>query len=646
MTESFDADLAALQNALAGEYSIERELGRGGMGIVYLAREVRLDRMVALKVLPPSLGASRPELRERFLREARTSAKLSHPNIVPIFRADEIGGFVFFAMGYVEGETLTQRVRHKGPLTPRDLIPIIREVAWALAYAHARGIVHRDVKPDNILLEHGTNRALVTDFGIAHLAEASALTQDGMVMGTAHYMSPEQAAGEPVDGRSDLYSLGVVAYFALTGKLPFDAPTMNALLAMHLTQPPPPIATVRSGLPRGLTTTIERCLAKEPSARFQTGEALAEAVAAPTQMVQDIPTPVRVWAQKGQTIRVMAIIWYVLTFLDMVDGSIGIGHLFALVIPIGVWIAVAITHTRQVLESGYSLEDLRLGLRSHIERREEETAFEVAQRPPLLARVIRDLGYVGLANVAASALALRFIAPPDAEAALEYLVWFGISCVSTVTSGVIGLFYPGRRVGAKSRLDQLRIRFWNSRVGEWVAELAGKGLHIKSAADATHRPTELAIGSAADVLFEALPRAAKQELRDLPEVMRQLEQDAQAMRKRIDQLNLSIADVNSGTNSVTLGTSAGSLTDQKAELVRDLERAREEASGRLQASVAALERIRLGLVRLRAGAGTAAEVTATLASAKRVADELDYRRLGDAEASALIPGGERTPAGA
>ena len=645
MTESFDADLAALQNALAGEYSIERELGRGGMGVVYLAREVRLDRLVALKVLPPALGAARPELRERFLREARTSAKLSHPNIVPIFRADEIGGFVFFAMGYVEGETLSQRVRHSGPLTPRDLIPIVREVAWALAYAHARGIVHRDVKPDNILLEHGTNRALVTDFGIAHVAQASALTQDGMVMGTAHYMSPEQAAGEPVDGRSDLYSLGVVAYFALTGKMPFDAPTMNALLAMHLTQPPPPIAMVRAGMPRGLTTTIERCLAKDPVARFQTGEALAEALAAPTQMVHDIPTPVRVWAQKGQTVRVLAIIWYLFTILDMVDGSIGLGHLVALTIPIAVWLGVAITHTRQVLESGYSLEDLRLGLRSHIERREEETAFEVGQRAPLMARVIRDLGYIGLVNVAASAAVLYVFPSRDPEMALEYLVWFGISCVSTVTSGLIGLFYPGRRVGAKSRLDQLRIRFWNSRFGEWIADMAGKGLHIRTAADSTHRPTELAIGSAADILFQALPKLAKQELRDLPDVMRQLEQDAQAMRKRIDQLTLSVADVNSGTGSATL-SETGAVALQKTELVRDLERAREEATGRLQASVAALERIRLGLVRLHAGAGTAADVTATLQSAKRVADDLEYRRLGDAEASAMIPGGERTPAGA
>src|SRR6476660_1305059 len=156
-----------LQAALAGEYSLQRELGRGGMGIVYLARDVQLDRDVAIKVLPTHMARS-AESRERFLREARTAAGLSHPNIVPIHRVGEAGGFVFFVMSYVEGETLGERLRSKGPLPPADTMRIMREVAWALAYAHGRGIVHRDVKPDNILLEAATGRALVTDFGIAH----------------------------------------------------------------------------------------------------------------------------------------------------------------------------------------------------------------------------------------------------------------------------------------------------------------------------------------------------------------------------------------------------------------------------------------------------------------------------------------------
>jgi serine/threonine-protein kinase len=177
----------AFQLALAGRYSIDRELGRGGMGVVYLAHEVHLDRLVAIKLLPPD-KAELPTLRERFLREARLAAKLSHPHIIPIHAVDDVGGFVFYVMSFVDGETLAQRVRGRGPLSASDGARILREVAWALAYAHAQGLVHRDVKPDNILLEASTGRALVADFGIA--AATGDATGTG-VTGTPEFMSPE-----------------------------------------------------------------------------------------------------------------------------------------------------------------------------------------------------------------------------------------------------------------------------------------------------------------------------------------------------------------------------------------------------------------------------------------------------------------------
>lgn len=277
MPLALDAILSGLPAAISGEFELERELGRGGMGVVFLARDVRLDRHVALKVLPPYPGRS-ADIRERFLREARTAGQLSHPNIVPIHRADERGGYAFFAMGLVDGVSLGQRVKDRGPLPPGDVVRHLREVAWALAYAHARGVIHRDVKPENIMIEHATNRALVTDFGIARSERASGLTSEGHILGTAHFMSPEQIQGLPIDGRSDLYSLGVVGYYLLSGRLPFEGDATTAVLVAHITRPAPSLLSIAPTVPRALAAVIDRCLTKDPSQRYETGEALADAL--------------------------------------------------------------------------------------------------------------------------------------------------------------------------------------------------------------------------------------------------------------------------------------------------------------------------------------------------------------------------------
>src|SRR5512143_2529959 len=269
----------ALQTALRGRYHLDRELGRGGMGIVVLARDLALDRPVAIKLLPPHLSGV-PSLRARFLQEARTAARLSHPHIVPIHAVEEHGELVFFVMGYIAGMTLAEHVRTEGPLDPAAAARAVQEVAWALAHAHQHGVVHRDIKPENILLERGTGRSLVTDFGIARLAEATPPAGSGRVLGTARFMSPEQAAGEVVDGRSDLYSLGVTAFYALTGRFPFDAPDANGLMVQRETLPAPPVTSVRAGLPPALAAAIDRCLAKAPADRFTTAGDLADAVAA------------------------------------------------------------------------------------------------------------------------------------------------------------------------------------------------------------------------------------------------------------------------------------------------------------------------------------------------------------------------------
>lgn len=268
-----------LAEALAGRYQLVRELGRGGMGIVFLARERSLDRDVALKVLPPDL-ATRADLRERFLREARTAAQLSHPHIVPIHSADESGGFAWFAMGFVDGETLAQRIAARGRLGPAETVRVLREAAWALAYAHARGIVHRDVKPENVMLERGTGRVMVADFGIARQAADPSLTADGMVLGSVHYMSPEQVSGGALDGRSDLYALGVIGFRLLAGRLPFEDAVPSAVLVAHATRPAPSLGGMAPDVPRPLAAVIDRCLAKDPAQRFATGEQLADALTA------------------------------------------------------------------------------------------------------------------------------------------------------------------------------------------------------------------------------------------------------------------------------------------------------------------------------------------------------------------------------
>ncbi|MEX0691501.1 MAG: protein kinase [Gemmatimonadales bacterium] len=270
-----------LAAVLEGAYVLEGEIGRGGMGVVFVARDLKLKRRVAIKVLPPEL-AYREEIRTRFIREAQTAARLSHPHIVPIHAVGDEGGLVYFVMGFVDGESLGQRLRRRGRLPTEEVRRIMKETADALGMAHAMGVVHRDIKPDNVLLEGTRRRVMVTDFGIAKaLSEISpgALTGTGVAIGTPHYMSPEQAAGErDIDARSDLYALGVVAYEALTGELPFNAPTVPGILMKQITEMAPDVRDLRPDVSDDLASSIQRCLEKDPSARWPTAESLRRAL--------------------------------------------------------------------------------------------------------------------------------------------------------------------------------------------------------------------------------------------------------------------------------------------------------------------------------------------------------------------------------
>jgi serine/threonine-protein kinase len=278
MTHPADRPLAArLGEALGDAYTIEGEVGRGGMGVVYRARDERLQRRVAIKVLPPEL-AFQKDIRERFTREAQTAAKLSHPHIVPIHTVGEGQGLVYFVMGYVDGESVAARIRRRGKLPVDEARRIMSETADALSAAHALSIIHRDIKPDNILLEGSRGRVMVTDFGIAKALSSSSgatLTGAGVAIGTPAFMSPEQAAGErEIDGRSDVYSLGVVSYQMLTGELPFTAPTVAGILMKQITEPAPDLRTRRPEVPEDLALAVSRCLEKDPENRWPSADAL------------------------------------------------------------------------------------------------------------------------------------------------------------------------------------------------------------------------------------------------------------------------------------------------------------------------------------------------------------------------------------
>ena len=268
-------------SVLSANYELESEIGRGGMGIVYCARDKRLKREIAVKVLPPELSF-RADIRQRFLREAETAAQLNHPNIVPIYTVEERDNLVYFVMAYIKGDNLGQRLQQHGPIPPVEVRRILREVADALAYAHHRNVIHRDIKPDNIIIDEETGRAMVTDFGIARALTDSGdsrLTATGMAIGTPAYMSPEQSAGDQaIDGRSDLYSLGVVGYQMLCGQPPFVASNTPSMLVKHLSERPIPVDERWPDLPPDLARAVMICLEKDPADRFPSAAAFAAAL--------------------------------------------------------------------------------------------------------------------------------------------------------------------------------------------------------------------------------------------------------------------------------------------------------------------------------------------------------------------------------
>jgi len=590
------------QAALAGRYSLERELGRGGMGVVYCARDLRLERVVAIKLLPPQL-ADTAERRHRFVREARMAAQLSHPNIIPIHAVEEVGAYVFFVMSYIDGETLGTRLRRDSRVKAADTARILREVAWALAYAHRQAVVHRDIKPDNILIEKGSGRALVADFGIARLVAAprSGDSGEGRLVGTPEYMSPEQALGETVDGRSDLYSLGVVGYYALSGRLPFVG-TTTAIIGQQVSQLPPPLD---AAAPPQLVAAIERCLAKDPAQRFQTGEELADALAQVVEGQRDLPVPLRAFVSEG---RAQARVQYIAPFvaaavlvpmgLRLLLNSVFAGNppapflggLAAIAGLLGVAavvspVALAVRSVRRLLKAGYRHEDLVHGLGLELARRREEQEFASGvQGATWWERWMRTKMYAAL-GLAALCGAGAFLLPYP-----TVLVAFGLFGVSAATAVATGL---AALAASRSRLDHAearRLRFWKGRIGRWLFRISS--LSVRAPAGllpVADRPTEVALGLAALDLFALLPDDVRRQLGNLPAVVRALEEQVQSLR-------------NNGQ------------------------------AGELREALGALETIRFDLLRLQGGAVTLAGLTADLGAARQIGDRVDALLAGSREA--------------
>jgi serine/threonine-protein kinase len=410
-------DLPDLQARLGDRYLLERQLGRGGMGAVYLARDRTLDRPVALKVLPAEF-ASQPDLRDRFLRETRVTAGFSHPNIVPVFSIEDRAGLMAYTMGFVEGESLAERVKRTGPLGARDTVKLLQDVGYALSYAHGRGVVHRDIKPDNIMLERATGRALLMDFGIARsvgaapAAAGQGITRVGEVVGTPEFMSPEQAAGDVVDGRSDLYSLGLVAFFAVTGRLAITGDNTAQVLARQLTQEVPDVGALRPDLPPALADAIERLVRKGPAARFASAEELEAALDAAQLAAPEVPLPVRLLAQDLAQLGLVAAFFAIIAFLLQRavlkgGGNIDIAlpgiFLFAVL-----WgrVASALARARRTVEAGYAPVEILAGFGRVLDEQEAERARLRAQ-PVLVARRRRMVGvFLGTAALAVLLAAL------------------------------------------------------------------------------------------------------------------------------------------------------------------------------------------------------------------------------------------------
>lgn len=596
-----DPSFIALQTAVAGRFSLEGEIGRGGMGIVYLARDVLLERPVAIKLLAPALGA-REDMRRRFLREARLAAQCFHPNIVPIHEVAESGDLAWFVMAYVPGETLAERLQRVGSLPADEVRRIGREIGWALAYAHEHGVVHRDVKPENILLEQGTNRALIADFGIAVMDDSP--HQSGEVAGTARYMAPEQAMGDAIDGRADLYALGVTLYVASTGTFPYDG---DSALAVAMRRAQQPAASVRVGaphLPANLADAIDQCLALRPEERFAEAARFVLALDRPTEG-ETLPVearPTRVAAGATLTLAEWTFaIAFASVFLVLGEEARSFGR----AIMVGVTQSIV---TFAALATGIRASEAVLSARTAIKRGVAPAEVADALAPPPETPYER-FGAAKATSllIAAGALAFAQAAVDQAQLppALEFLgnmtTWLvppilAQRAVAAMRreSGVSGWLYTAIRKPFAQRLVQ------------WLVGRNGGQRPRVAPADS---PTEVMLGDAAQAIFSRLPKAARDALPALPAATAALAEEAVRLRARADELS---AEERVLRRSPEHATAHARLEEERATV-----------RARLGTAIAGLESIRLDLLRLEADQSLPGSLTEQLGTVRELQRQVD-----------------------
>jgi serine/threonine-protein kinase len=602
------ATLADVQGALAGTWSLERTLGSGGMGTVFLARDVSLDRPVAIKVLHPALAA-RADERARFLREARTGARLSHPNVVPIYAVDEVGGFVFLVMGLVDGESLGTRLLREGTIPPVEAERFLHEIGWGLAYAHAMGVVHRDVTLDNILIERASGRALLADFGIA--AEIDGADR-GALVGTPAYLAPELIHGEAATAASDIYALGISAWTMLSGRFPFGGADTATVLLQHLAEPLPSLASAAPGASPRLVRAVEACLAKHPNDRPQSVERFLALLQRPGSE-STLAAPLQRWVIRSARIRpawtFAAAVVGILSTSAFADSMVALDPLSALGALLGSFLLVGIPtlllqasfelrEVRLVMRAGYGVEDLRLARRAH-------AALPAPSEPSLLGRIVHDLTWLSAGAILLLIQVIRYA--PMLVSAWETYVPFVMAVVDVarwcwiVLWTGIGASFVVRQTSnrTKGRIGIVD-RFWESRFGAMALRLAGYRLGPVTPTETTvHRPTELVLDLAIEELWEALPASARTSLAELPAL-------AGALRARIAEMRL--------LRETLLKSESGPPAE--AATLQERLRTREGLA------ITALERLRLQLARLTLDIAPEGEFTRQLVAAQALDVEL------------------------